>query len=390
MRIAVVTRYFPTSFHPWAGHSAYQTLKHLVQRHTIQVFYMESRYPRLLTPPSRTHAALDPNYQPGDVPVSYIPYPALPAISRPINGWTAYRKLLPHVRAWQPEILLNYVVYPDGYAALRLGEALHVPVVLTAIGTDLNVIPDPLCGILTRKALTRSDFLITVSGALRQTGLRLGTSPTRSRAILNGCDTTIFHPQDRAAARQALDLPADAELIVYIGRIDLAKGLLELVDAAAALKHRRSRLQCILVGDGADEPAVLARIQHHNAAAWLRIVPPCRSDGVARWMAAADLVTLPSYREGCPNVVLEALAAGRPMVASNVGGIPELMDEQCGSMVPARDAAALETALDQTLARLWDPASISQRHSRSWQDVALDVEQVLQDVLQRRQSVGRP
>ena len=108
-------------------------------------------------------------------------------------------------------------------------------------------------------------------------------------------------------------------------------------------------------------------------------------------MAAADLVTLPSYREGCPNVVIEALASGRPVVATDVGGIPELMDGASGELVPARDAEALSAALDRVLGQPWDPRAISTRHSRSWSDVSNDVEAILRRTLDgARESNPRP
>jgi glycosyltransferase involved in cell wall biosynthesis len=99
-------------------------------------------------------------------------------------------------------------------------------------------------------------------------------------------------------------------------------------------------------------------------------------------MAAADIVTLPSYFEGCPNVVIEALAAGRPVVATNIGGIAELMDETCGRMVPVRDVSALTQALDEGLNETWDPDSIASKHSRGWSDVADDLYQVLEETIE--------
>ncbi len=384
MRVAVITRYFPTSFHPWAGHSAYQTLRFLAQHCDVKVFYPESQYPAVMTPKSRTHPALDKNYEPVGVPVEYIPYPAIPVISRPLNGWTAARRLLPKVRAFQPDVILNYVVYPDGFAAVKIGAALKVPVVLTAIGTDLNVIPDPLCGMLTRRTLREADFLVTVSGALRKTGLAMGASVERSRAILNGCDTSVFYPQDRNEARKKLQIEETGEAVVYVGRLDLAKGLRELIDAVVQVKTQRPQMRCYLVGDGADGPGLMDQVTGYGAGDWIKFVEPCPTDKVAVWMTAADVVTLPSYREGCPNVVLEALAAGRPMVASDVGGIPELMDDSCGLMVPAKDAGALAVALSKVLEKHWDAAEISSRHSRSWSNVSDDVEQVLKQVLAAR------
>ena len=87
-------------------------------------------------------------------------------------------------------------------------------------------------------------------------------------------------------------------------------------------------------------------------------------------MSAADLVTLPSYKEGCPNVVVEGLASGRPIVATNVGGIPELVDGSCGRLVPPKDVHALTLALDETLHQPWDAASIAAAHNKSWKDVS--------------------
>ena len=97
-------------------------------------------------------------------------------------------------------------------------------------------------------------------------------------------------------------------------------------------------------------------------------------------MAAADLVTLPSYMEGCPNVILEALACGRPVVATNVGGIPEIMSNACGRLVPPRDSAALALALDAVLSANWDAPSIAAHWSRSWTVVATELLDALQTI----------
>jgi glycosyltransferase involved in cell wall biosynthesis len=93
---------------------------------------------------------------------------------------------------------------------------------------------------------------------------------------------------------------------------------------------------------------------------------------VAEWMAAADLVTLPSWSEGHPNVLVEALACGRPVVSCPVGGVPEVVDDACGVLVPPRDAAALAAGLRTVLARDWNEGALSGRHSRSWSAVAAD------------------
>ena len=90
--------------------------------------------------------------------------------------------------------------------------------------------------------------------------------------------------------------------------------------------------------------------------------------------------------EGCPNVIVEALGSGRPVVATNVGGIPELMNSSCGRLVPPRDVPALVRALDETLSEHWSAVAISSMHTRSWADVTDDVHKILRDTLQSRQA----
>jgi teichuronic acid biosynthesis glycosyltransferase TuaC len=386
VRVAVVTKHFPHSQQRWAGHSAYQTLRVLATLCDLHVFYPEAAYPSFLTPPSSRRAPLDRSWNPDGVAVTYIPFPVLPVISRSFNGAVIARRLLPSVRRFNPDILLSYFIYPDGYAAVRIARKLGIPSVVTAVGSDINRIPDPIGRMLTRSTLRNADFVSTVSQDLCDKARVLGADPARSRTKLNGCDTTVFYPQDRREARQSLGVEPDAEAIIYVGRLDLRKGLGELIEAVAQLIPQRPNLRCYIVGDGPDKPALLEAITRHNAAAQIKIAPSCPTAQVAIWMAAANLVTLPSYNEGCPNVVVEALAAGRPVVATHVGGIPELVDNTCGRLVPSKDVPALTQALDEALAQTWNAAEISSRHGRSWNDVANELYQILEELISRNEN----
>ena len=315
--------------------------------------------------------------------VSYLPYPVLPVVSRPWNGFVMERALLPEVQRYQPDMILNYVVYPDGYAAVRIARALGVPVVLTAIGSDLNRISGALTGVWTRQALRRADGMLTVSHDLARTAMKMGARAGTTEALLNGCDTAVFYPHDRGEARAALGVAAEEEVILYVGRLDVRKGLVELIEAMAGLRERRPLVRAYLVGDGPDRPLLVEAIGRVGAEGVVRLVPSCLTAEVARWIGAADLVTLPSYMEGCPNVVIEALSSGRPVVATEVGGIPELMDARSGRLVPAKDGAALRVGLDEVLEQRWDAEEIASRHSRSWEELAEQVFGVLERTVAR-------
>ncbi|MGH8061494.1 MAG: glycosyltransferase, partial [Pseudoxanthomonas sp.] len=179
-----------------------------------------------------------------------------------------------------------------------------------------------------------------------------------------------FHPGDRDAARTTFALPADAEVVLYVGRLVAEKGLRELMDATRLLASSRPALKVVLVGEGPLRGELVERIARDNLDVTLAGAQPPME--VAHWMAAADLVTLPSYSEGHPNVLVEALACGRPVVSTPVGGIPEVVDAGSGLMVAVRDADALAAGLAAVLDRRWDEAALSRKFSRDWRQVARD------------------
>ena len=391
LRIAVVSRYFPSSAEPWQGRSAYQTIRALNSQANVHVFYPELDYPSFLRPRTRIYKGLDLNYSPPGVSVSYHNYLAIPLISRPFNGPMAARALMPHVRAFRPDLIFGIFLYPDGYAALQIAKKLRVPLVAMGIGSDIHSIGDPLSAKNTRKVLEQTNFLVTVSEDLRQKALAMGAKSEKSRAVVNGCDLSIFHTRDHAGSRRQLNLDPDAEIVLYIGRMDVRKGLRELVEAAAVLHAQRPHLDVYMVGEGPDRPLIAQAIEAAGAGGYIHLLPPCTPDDVAVWMAAADLVTLPSYMEGCPNVVLEALACGRPVVATRVGGIPEIMSDACGRLIPPRDAAALAQALDAVLSAEWDAAAISAHWSRSWDTVASELLDIFKSITSARDTTtARP
>jgi glycosyltransferase involved in cell wall biosynthesis len=401
LKIAVITRYFPSSAEPWQGRSAYQILRLLSRKADVHVFFPNANYPPLLKPPSRLYDRLDPSYSVPDVKVSYYDYPALPFISRPFNAWMAAHALLPHIRKFSPDIIHSFFLYPEGYAALKIGKALGIPVVAKGIGTDINricgdIAAAPRVGYLsgrfsamhTRNLVRNVDYLFTVSDDLRRKAITLGAHPERTLTVLNGCDLSIFHPRNRAEARLKLGIDPTSQAIVYIGRMDVKKGLRELVEAAVSLRPQRANLHVYLIGVGPDKQLIESAIQANNAAGYIHALPGCAFDNVAVWMAAADLITLPSYMEGCPNVVLEALASGRPVVATNVGGIPEILCDECGRLVPPCDAGALAQALASVLDRTWDAEVISAHGSRSWETVASELLKVFESLVNARAKGG--
>lgn len=372
MKIAVVTSYFPVAGDPHRGHSAYQTLLLLRNRANVEVICPMARYPRWkwLSPRKFRYRRPDLNFQPEGIRTTYLEYPALPFLSRPFNGLVCARMLEPYLRAMRPDVILNYWLYPEGFSATRIGRKLGIPVVVGSIGSDLRLPDDAITFWLTRRTLQKADAILTVSEELRRRALELGVLPRKLTAILNGCDFSIFHPADRGEARRELGVEADAQLLVYVGRISLAKGMKELTETMISLAPSHPRLRVALIGEGNYRAAMESQAAEAGISGRFLFPGTLGSSQIAGWHAASDIFCFPSHSEGCPNVVVEALACGRPVVTTNVGGIPELVDESCGIMVPPRDTSALAQALGRALAWEWRPELIAAHLGRNWETVA--------------------
>jgi len=370
LRIAVVTPVFPTSAEPYRGNYNYSIVRSLQRHAEIEVSVPVAVAPqwRLLRPRSTRYNTVDVTYSPGDVNVKYLPYRSIPVLTRPINGLTVAARLKERVGRFRPDVILSYWIYPEGYGALRVAGALGVPLVLGALGSDIKLLSDPITNHLVIHTLTRASMVITVSEDMRQVALANGAMAQRVRTIVNGCDVKTFYPQDRDAARQRLGLPRDIELVVFVGWLSPTKGVRELMDAVLLARAKRPRLTLACIGDGGLAEEIRAAEVATGGA--IRLIGRKMGPQIAEWLAAANCLSLPSHSEGYPNVVVEALACGRPVVATRVGGIPEIVRSHSGILVAPENPRELAAGLLEALDRRWDPARIAAEQSRSWDDVA--------------------
>ncbi len=220
------------------------------------------------------------------VDAEYVAYPALPIVSRPFNGWLCARALAPAVARWRPDVLLAYWLYPDAYGAMLVARRAGLPLVAGARGSDIRV-RDRVSKHLTRRVVRAADRLLVVSEDLGRLAIAdYGADPARVRVIANGCDAATFHLADRGAARAALGIGAEAELVLYVGRLVAEKGLRELIAAARRLRATRPRLQLALVGSGPLHGEFAAEIARDTSLT-VHLPGAQAPELVARWMSAA-------------------------------------------------------------------------------------------------------
>lgn len=386
LRIAVVTPNLPVPHDLTKGRYIHETARALSRLATVRVYFPQIRHPRLpgLAPRSYLGGVVDGDFGLEGIEVEPYTYPGFPGLSRFVNGVVGGRALLPRLRRFAPDLVLGYWVYPDGEAARRAARALGVPCIVGARGSDIHA-RSGVGAWLTGRTLRGADGVLAVSRAMRRAAIAgFGVDPDRIRTIVNGIDTAVFHPRDRGAARARLGVAADTRLVVYVGRLVESKGLGELVEAFAALRGREPAARLALVGDGVMRERLAGLVAAAGLDDCVRVTGGMDHAGVADWIAAADVLTLPSWSEGYPNVLVEALACGCPVVSTDVGGAGEIVGPDSGILVPPRDPACLAQALHEALARPWDHAAIARSMARSWDDVARETLAACVDVLAAR------
>jgi glycosyltransferase involved in cell wall biosynthesis len=388
LRIALVTGMFPVPHDQTRGRYIYETAAALAKLADVHVLFQQFRYPDLgvLRPRSGLYARVIQNYSVPGLDVQTLEYPAIQGLTRPVNGWTSSRFLYPRIKRIDPDVVLAYWLYPDGFAALLAARRLGIPAVVGALGSDVHV-PGALNAWFARKVAAEARALLAVSRDMRETLIRdYGARPEDTHAIVNGINSQNFFPRDRGECRRELGISPGQRLILYVGRLYRAKGLIELLDAFETLRADDPQIHLAIVGDGVMKEELQQQIGARQLQRGVRLLGGLEPRQVAVWLGAADLMCLPSWSEGYPNVVVEAVCCGRPVVATDVGGTREIVNERNGVLVRPKDPLALSAALKLVLDRKWDAAQIAASIHRTWDDVGRETYEVLRQAAASRRS----
>lgn len=293
--------------------------------------------------------------------LSYVPYFQLPGFGRSLTPW--FQKLaISSKSAWlkisSPTHILASWAFPDAVACLMYAQNKGIKVLVKVHGTDINEHTEHTQRRkIMAKWLAKANTVFCASDALRKKLLALGLPETKVLTNYNGVNATLFYPAQPAADKRVL----------FIGNLIETKGVFELLEAFGSIA---ARTDCTLhfIGQG---PAANSLREIISQKGWTERVVlhgALPLEDVATQLRGAKLVVLPSYREGVPNVLLEASASGIPVVATAVGGIPEVVTKDTGILVEPRNSNELATAIEQALDRYWQTDVIVKHAARfDWQ-----------------------
>lgn len=243
------------------------------------------------------------------------------------------------------DLIDAHYFYPDGVAASWLARWLGKPVVITARGTDMNLIPQyRLPRMMIRAAAKRAAGVVAVSQALKDAIVSLGVPADKITVLRNGVDLELFHPRNREAARAALGLTGTT--LISVGHLIERKGHEFAIGALAQLK------QCVLLiaGEGPERKNLEKLAQQLGVTDRVRFLGAVPHAKLQELYVAADALILASSREGWPNVLLEAMACGTPVVATAIWGNPEVVScREAGVLMKNRTVEACAEAVEELL-----------------------------------------
>jgi glycosyltransferase involved in cell wall biosynthesis len=364
MRVLFISNLFPDAEQPWRG------LDNVTLLHAMRALRPEVDFRVLclrpghgfwlnkacLLKPRTSDEVLQPSYH-------WAPYvPKFGGLNDRLFSWAVERALRSLPNDWRPEALVVPWLFPDASGVHRCQSLRHIPLLTVAQGSDVHrYLHMPM----RRRAilqLAKRASIITRSEDLRQRLLKAGAESQHVHTVYNGVDTSTFHPGDREEARRALKLPLEGKIALFVGNFVPVKGLDLLIEACGrAQAQMQDRLHLVLIGSGPLESKLLPWAAAAGLETSQIIIagrqPPAE---VAQFMRAADAVCLSSHNEGVPNVLLETLASGRPLVSTQVGGIAEIIDlsPSGGFLSPGRDASVYAQCLLQALTTPPDPAAL--------------------------------
>jgi len=369
MKVLLITNLFPNPSDPERGVFTLQLVKELNRKCELSVVCPLPWFPKF-----RFLKRFKKWYQMAEVPAQYEidgitvyspKYILIPKVSESIHslfmaiGIRSFVKKI-HVQI-DFDVINSQWLYPDGVASEALAKNLNLPHVTTGLGCDIN---DDLYNdskapkILSM--LNSVEGVTVVSSRLKDELIKHKIEPDKIKVILNGVDYDRFKYLDRQDCRNKLKLNADERIILYVGRLSDEKCVASLIEAFAKASKTEASLKLMLVGDGPEYDHLKKLVESLQLSDSVTFVGKVAHGDINQWFCAADIFCLPSKREGCPNVVLESLASGCPVVASDVGALPDLVSKDSGLLFKAEDVDDISSKLSLALSTKWDRSGIRQ------------------------------
>lgn len=284
------------------------------------------------------------------------------------------------------DVIHSHFLRLHGFIGSALKARFGKPLVVTTYGGDAYSLPfkDSFNKNLAVSIIKNANHLIAVSKPIAQILYDLGAAEGRVSVIPSGFNSGLFAPRARDEARARLGLPAGKATLLTVANFVPQKGLSYLLESLHELTRLRKDLILVLVGGGELEGSLRRKAAELDLSGQVTFAGRRPHEEIATWINACDLLVLPSVAEGSPTIIPEAMACGKPVIATEVGGVPDLIrDGEEGYLVPPREVIGLTEAIARALDQEWNVQKIrSHALSYSWDALSSQILRIYSQVSQ--------
>lgn len=299
----------------------------------------------------------------GSQNIKYCPYFYIPKVGRRLVPFFQFFSLLFHL-PWIKKKRFSAVIaswgFPDAVAVSMLNKFLQLPYFVKVHGTDVNENSQfPVRSQLMKKWLNKAKTIFCASQALADILNRQGIDKQKLSVNYNGVNPEVFYPIQEKPHHQHF---------VFVGSLIATKGCNELLAAFIRAQQKFPKMELDILGEGPLKGVLADKIIQEGLSDSVRLRGSVSLSQVAEYIRQANVLVLPSYREGVPNVLLESFASGTPVISTRVGGIPEVINDDVGILVEAKNELQLATAMENSLNMVWSTEAIIQHANQfNWQ-----------------------
>jgi len=375
IKLLVITHSFPTKNNPVAAIFLLNQLKELKKYCEIKIIYPYAYVPKIkIFNPYYRFSKVPSKERVGGIEVYHPKYIMIPRMLFKLKllhfylaiesffSYFASKKITDRiVESWNPDIIHLHGSLSESLLGKRLKRKYKKPMLVTAYGDDINrYLKQIPSSFLVKSALKSSNAIICQSRFLQnEIGKRI--SGKKLFIIPMGALLDKFKPKGKNKARKVLGLPKDKKIILFIGHLFERKGVEYLISALRLVLKKDKNILCCIIGSGHSEDKLKKIASDLDLDNHIKFLGQKTHDEIVPYMNACDIFVLPSLSEGLPVVLCEALAAGKPVVATKVAGTPEIVTKNVGFLVRPKDSNDLSEKIILALNKRWDKKKLLRR-----------------------------
>lgn len=389
MKILVLTDLFPTHDDPARGIFIFQWAYHLAQKIEMTVYQVVWGNDNHQISEQKT-LNLYKNLSDSKIPFKWIQkkikYSPIDRIWIRCIQFLKQIKKDKYLKIEDFDIIIGQMGCPGGYVAAKIAQKYNKPSIIGLRGSDVtNYLKIPILRRLTLWTYRNCSHIVTVSEDLKKQIIKYGINKNKISIIKNGINP-IFKIYDKEKSKKNQNISLEKQIILFIGHLIPLKGINFLIESLSLLKTNCFKLY--IIGSGEEKNKLEKIIFEKKLSNHIEFVGNVNQSGLVHWYNAADVFCLPSLREGIPNVMLESLACGTPVVTTDISNNSDIINKSNGILIEPKNSIQLASALEKVLSNTWDRNKISESvNNFNWNKNSIKYFKLIRKVINNEKNI---